>query len=260
MSARWYDDVAPASQTFACSGAQHEIVWDRGRLGLVSHGSIDAERALRVFGARAPDCLAVVDHWMEGLRRPAFLEHWAKLDRPEGRRMQWYGQVWRDSVIRDEDRLAPLAQLSDPMLDRLAFGAVRRVLRRGQSSRSVEEATVARVRRAFVHALVSAGVPGGVAPLVRIDCTLDDSARLSGIARPARGSHLEVRVPKSWLLDVHARGLDVVAGCAVLAAEPLDGAYRVTVATFTPSPGGFEAAASEAIARRDRAGWTLLPG
>lgn len=59
---RWCHHVAPATAVVPCSGEEHRITWQRGKLKLEDH-DLAAERTMLAFGGETPACLQALQLW-----------------------------------------------------------------------------------------------------------------------------------------------------------------------------------------------------
>lgn len=59
---RWCHHVPSASAEVACSGQKHRITWRRGKLKL-EHHDLSAERTMLAFGGETPACLQMLTLW-----------------------------------------------------------------------------------------------------------------------------------------------------------------------------------------------------
>ncbi len=59
---RWCHHVPPATATVPCSGEQHRISWQRGKLKIEDH-DLSAERTMLAFGGETPACLQALQLW-----------------------------------------------------------------------------------------------------------------------------------------------------------------------------------------------------
>lgn len=252
----WVDDAAPVEVSVACGPSIHRLRWRSGQLETCDH-DLDAEEALVAFGGAIQPCVRLHRLWRDAVADGGFLEEWARRPDPDPARRDWIAGALRrlraegvqdllpSLPLRRAERMGEvLVDLPPPLLDRAAVAAAARVLERRvpvgpppPGLDAVVDAVRVRLRSAFVRSLRRWADVVRPAALVPLSCGV--VAR--GVGDPlaegrldGRASAVRVVVDASWIVSVWGRGIEVVDGDLVVAADD----HAATVLRWSPAPGG----------------------
>ncbi|MBM3683412.1 MAG: hypothetical protein FJW83_02555 [Actinobacteria bacterium] len=237
----WADDAAPVEVSVACGPSIHRLRWSGGRVETCDH-DLDAEEALVAFGGDVLPCVRLHRLWRDAVADGGFLEEWARRPEPDPVRRDWLAGALRRLRAEGVQDLLPalppgraermgevLVDLPAPLLDRAAVAAAARVLERRVAVGppppgldAVVDAVRVRLRSAFVASLRRWAEVVRPAALVPLRCGVRPTAGGPPVVRGrldgrTSGAHLVVDV--SWLVDVWGRGIAVVDGDLVVAAD-----------------------------------------
>jgi hypothetical protein len=241
---RWHEGLADAVVEVDCGGERHRVRWHRGRLQLEGHPDAAAEDVLHALaggpGASGrPACLGLRDLWRLAVADGGFLTEWAGREDADpdrrGRHQVALVRLRREGVQdllpdldhRRAERMGTvLAEFPPELVDRAALAAAQRLVRRGDLAGHelgpwLARAVSVRARSAFVRSLAAWPHRARPAALVPFRCRVGIavSPQVAGVLG-GRASWCEVVLDGGWLLDVWGRGLAVVDGQLVVAAEP----------------------------------------
>ena len=224
----WYQDVPDSVMPVTCEGHQHQIIWSAGKVKLVDHPQIDAERTLVALGGTKPRCLELLELWDLAVKDGGFIEEWAPWQKADSQRRWWLGTAierLRSEGVQDflfdlpRDRALQMGEFSTAVphafLDRAMATVVDDGYQRGWDfnpslTRHLAEATKLRARRSFVAALASQRPSIPNPALVPFSCTVDLTLKPKIIGRlSGRASKIEITLHPKWLSDVWARGVSV---------------------------------------------------
>ena len=65
MTAPWWATFGPAEATWRCSGLQHRLRWEAGRLTAPDHPEAEGELVLGALGGDQPECIRLLRAWGE---------------------------------------------------------------------------------------------------------------------------------------------------------------------------------------------------
>ena len=249
--ARWCHQVEPATAVVACSGERHRVTWRRGKLKLEDH-DLSAERTMLAFGGDTPACLQVLQLWrnlhswamsaellhqMQARLGPDVLLAPGDLKRVHdlGLLLTWERAWRRSAYFSDHGRLLHeqiRARAMAPLRQHLRWWMPRHGCRR-ISSVAIE--VLRRGQRPAIHGQM-------------------DSVGVRATAVLGAG----------WLVQVWARGLDVVEGGFVLEVveddvDGVPGLARVRAARWEEQgPGWVAPVSAPALVQRKPGGeWSL---
>jgi hypothetical protein len=63
MTLPWWTAVPSARTALACGEGQHQLVWENGALTVPDHADPEGERALAALGGEAFECIELLDGW-----------------------------------------------------------------------------------------------------------------------------------------------------------------------------------------------------
>jgi hypothetical protein len=253
--APWYLGVPSVEADFiVADGAVHRIAWRRGRLVLLDHPDPGGERCacfdvLDAWRTRPHDVLYRAREWSDaqafgwpGPAAPAALAAQARaeimrsrtalrrareastaratagapdLGRLTGRAAQLAAQRWIDDL---RNRL--LAMLAPALVERLACGLLVHDGRAGRASTTLPWVNIRDPVLEGLRACLRSWGPQRRPPTVDLDVWVTDEREpdVLGLVERDLGYVLAV-LPGRWLVDVHARRLDMVDGCFVVDAR-----------------------------------------
>jgi hypothetical protein len=244
----WWAGLAPAQASITCQGASHRLRFSEGALLALDHDDIEAERALAALGGDRCACVDLLDEWQRrsgdaqvlvaASRGPADplavdVDPPAPPRRRPGQvpvRGGWtaYAATASTSVrgaggppSPGEGDLGTLLALGGGLPDRLVATVVERLF-------ASDPADVRLHAALYGRALSS--VQGWLGDATRpLELDVIEGTAAAGVVEAADGD-LRFALPVSWLGQVWARGLAVVAGRFCLSAESLDGcSFRLQV-------------------------------
>ena len=248
---RWCHHVPPATAVVACNGEEHRISWRRGKLKIEDH-DLAAERTMLAFGGETPACLQVMTLWrnlhawamsgqllmqMQSRLGPDVLLAPGDLRRVSdlGLLLTWEREWRRSRYYSDHGRLLYeqlRGKATAPLRDHLKWWVAR------NGSRRISKLDLVLGRRGQ-----PASVRGQMDPVgVRATATLGTQ----------------------WMVEVWARGLDVVEGAFVLdvCGEPVRSVPEVArvraVRWDAEAPNRWRPVAAPALVQRLPAGdWRI---
>ncbi len=262
MTLPWWTGIPPAQATVVCGDATHRLIWKDGTLAAVSHADPEGERALAALGGEPLACIELLDAWRRhaedpnvlllGSRGPADLVA-APEEMPHqltrGRR--WPPNPRRAGggsgsvvVLASAGGPLPAADLDDEaqLAHLLALGGgLGRRLDATVAAHWRERLVVGDAEFDHVRARLHAALYGRVlATLVgwlgqsEVALALELAPEAASPSlRPAANGSLAASLPFGWLVEVWARGLEVVWGRFCLAATTTD-AHEWTLLTVGP--------------------------
>lgn len=227
---RWCHHVPPATALVACGGEQHRVTWRRGKLKVEDH-DLGAERTMLAFGGETPPCLQVITLWRN-------LHSWAMS-----------GQLLKQMQARlgPEVLLAPgeLRRVSDLGLLLTWEREWRRSSYYSEHGRLLEEQLRARALAPLREHLKWWLGHNGSRRISKLDLDLGrrgQPAVLRG-QMDSVGVRAAATLGVRWLVQVWARGLEVVDGAFVLEVaqervHDIPEVARVRAVRWDPLPGG----------------------
>jgi hypothetical protein len=271
----WSRHLDDASMAVSCGGGHHRVRWSAGTLHLDDHVDLAAEQVLVALGAPLPPCLAALRLFEDAVADGGFLGEWAGRGHADPARTAWLATAlerYRSEGVQEFLHGLPirrlprmgeaLVELPPALLDRAALAVAQGVIDGGRPDDSyvcaqLDEAVRRRVRRAFVRSLATSALPGGSAALTPLRCEVRDGApRVDGQVS-GRAGMVEMRVSRSWLVEVWGTGLAHLDGLLVLEAR-LDGAdVEFGAVTWRPSPEGLRPEPRRAQAHHDGRRWVV---
>ncbi len=251
MTLPWWTAVPAAQATLACGEATHRLIWADGTLTAPGHADPDGERALAALGGEPLACIAMLDAWQHHAEDPNVLllssrgpadliavpeemPHQLARGRlrppnpPAGRSfgsLTMIASAGRRLPAPDVDNEAQLARLLA-----LGGGLGRRldatVAAHWRERLLAADAEINRVRarlHAALYGRVLSTLGGWLGQReVALALELAPEAASPSLRRAADGS-LAAALPFGWLVEVWARGLEVVWGRFCLNATTTDG-------------------------------------
>ena len=252
--APWWTGFPPTTVHVDCGGAKHRVTWRRGKLVLEDH-DLTAERALVALGGKPCTCVEVLEVWRASLDNRSGLD--ALRDGDDDTVEGIMGRLtFAEAVMRQEEqvgrllprlRLGPQAggnllrlvarggtlrrALPFDLRFRLALAVVMRCSREWPARdvvMSVGHEVGALLEQKAARAVIDGmrSWRGRLAAHARVDVECHpagerESPAVTGRAE-AGGAAVSVCLPIRWLVDVWARGVEVVDGCFVVS---VDGVY-----------------------------------
>lgn len=203
MRDRWCHHVPPATAIVPCSGEQHRVSWRRGKLKIEDH-DLAAERTMLAFGGETPACLQVVTLWRN-------LYSWAMS-----------GQLLQQM----QSRLGPDMLLAPGDLRRVSdLGLLLRWEREWRRSRYYSEHGRLLAEQLRAHAMPPLRdhlrcwlVRNGSRRISKLDLDLGRRGQPDALRgqMDSVGVRASATLSVRWLVQVWARGLEVVDGAFVL--------------------------------------------
>jgi hypothetical protein len=251
MTLPWWTGVPAAQTTLTCGLATHRLVWKEGALTAPDHADPEGERALAALGGEPLACIELLHAWRQhaedpgvlllGSRGPADLiavpeempHQLARRPRPAtlspgariGGSMVAYASAGGPRPASDpdpEERLARLLSLGGGLGRRLDATVAAHWRDRLLSPDAETDRLRARLHAALfgrVLATLAGWLGQGD---VTMELELAPETASPSLRRAADGS-LAATIPFGWLVEVWARGLEVVWGRFCLAATTADG-------------------------------------
>jgi hypothetical protein len=266
----WWTGVPAAQATIACGEETHHLVWESGALTAPDHGDPEGERALAALGAEPLACIEMLAAWREhaedlnvlllGSRGQGDMIP-APAQMPQRHKRLPPGAA---VFVRGGAGAGALTHLSHGALTRLSHGRAApapdpaaeeqfaRLLSLGGGLGRRLDATVAahwhrrllisdaetdRLRARLHAALYGRVLATLVAWLGHGDVALQLELAPEGAEpslRRAPDGAIAATIPFGWLLEVWARGLELVWGRFCLAASTTDG-HAWELCTVEPS-------------------------
>lgn len=253
MSDRWWAGLGPVEVRLDCSGATHRVRWADGRLSAIAHDDVMGERTLAALAGEQPPCLHLLDLWD---RHRADLRLLVVASRgpgdplgsdgpPRGPRGSWRGvapmTMGAATTVHhrlggvagppmgpqlagtggDDLGLTELAMTGGPLLDRLA-GTVADAWARRLAEGDADALGSRAALEAALSGRATLAARNWVAdPALGVDVRMAATAERPDVQH--EDGHLVFSLPFTWVAQVWARGLAVVLGRFVLAAEDEDG-------------------------------------
>ena len=228
---RWCHHVPPASAEVACSGEKHRISWRRGKIKL-EHHDLAAERTMQAFGGETPACLQTLTLWRN-------LHSWAMSTQLLNAMQARLGPevLLAPGDLRRVSELGLLLTWEREWRRRRYYSDHGRILFDQLKSRAMPP-----LREHLRHWMAEHGS--------RRISQLDLELARHGQPNVVRGQMDSVGVRATavlgvrWIVEVWARGLDVVDGALVLevTGEPVHGAPEVAhvrAVRWEQGPGGW---------------------
>lgn len=251
MRDRWCHHVPSATAIVACSGEEHRVSWQRGKLKIRDH-DLAAERTMLAFGGDTPACLQVMTLWRN-------LHSWAM----SGQLLQQMQSRLGPDVL-----LAPgdLRRVSDLSLLLTWEREWRRSAYYSDHGRLLYEQLRARAMAPLREHLKSWLASNGSRRISKLDLELGRPGQPASVRgqMDSVGVRANATLGVRWLVEVWARGLDVVDGAFVLevAGEPVRSVpevVRVHAVRWDPHDAGWWApVVAPALVQRLPAGdWRL---
>ena len=200
---RWCHHVPPATAVVPCSGEQHRVSWRRGKLKLEDH-DLGAERTMLAFGGETPACLQVVTLWRN-------LHSWAM----SGQLLQqMQARLGPDVLLAPGD----LRRVSDLGLLLTWEREWRRSAYYSDHGRLLAEQLRARAMAPLREHLKSWMARNGSRRISKLDLELGRHGQPSSLRgqMDSVGVRATATLGVRWLVEVWARGLDVVDGAFVV--------------------------------------------
>lgn len=225
MTAPWWTGIAPVQTTVTCGGEQHRLRWADGRLSTLDHEDPEGERTLAALGGQSCPCIELLDLWHRhgadldvlvlGSRGSTDPLPAADDDQPSGRSGRRYASI--GGPAEPTEGILRLLRLPGPLPDRLAATVITTWARRLADKDPVVAAAMPRLHAAlYGRALATLDQWLGLGHHV-------DVRLVNGCARILRDREpVCLELPFSWLNDVWARGLAIVAGRLCLTATFID--------------------------------------
>ena len=279
----WWHGIPSVTVTIECGEATHRLTWQRGELVVEDHDTT-AERALAAMGGTLPDCIAVLDAWLQAGADPYLVSVWdgqpisaVMPTGPTGTFTPFIVPSRRSVATTDwlelQQRRSLLRKVPAELYDRLALGVVA-ALCAGQrhaglgglrqwSPIDLGPPVSARAIPLLHKSVASWRGPADswTAPVVQ--CHIadpDEGASVDGLVE-RRGGWVEAALGPGWLVEVWGRGVALVDGCFVLAATagageegPVD---AVAVRWERIAAGGLEPITGSATLTPGAKGWRL---
>jgi hypothetical protein len=251
MTRPWWIGVPAAEATLACGEETHRLVWEEGILTAPDHVDPDGERALAALGGEPLACVAMLDAWRDhaedpdvlllGSRGPADLiaipeetPHQlglARPRRPSPRSGAGFGQVVMvassalGAPAPEPDgakTLARLLSLGGGLSRRLDATVAAHWRARLLTPDTETERLQARLHAALYGRLLATLIGWLGRTDIALQLELASEAAPPSLRRAADGSLLAT-ISFGWLVEVWARGLEIVWGRLCLAATTTDG-------------------------------------
>ncbi len=261
MTTEWWRGIPAAQATLDCSDGTHRLIWNEGILSAPDHADPEAERALAALGGEPLACVAMLDTWQRHVKDPTVLvmgsrgpadlipEPEERPRRPGPRRPAATpragvtrimiasggrpGQPPRE--LQNEDQLARLLSLGGGIGRRLDATVAAYWCERLLDPDAETERLRARLHAALygrVLATLVAWLGQGDLELT-LELVPDGAPPALG---PGRDGGIVAALPFRWLVDVWARGLEVIWGRFCLAATTNDD-HRWELLTVGPDLG-----------------------
>jgi hypothetical protein len=230
LSLEWWTGIAAAQATLTCGDATHRLIWKDGMLTAPDHVDPDGERALTALGGEPLACIRMLDAWERHSEDPAILLLSSRgpsdlIPAPDEDSRVMIARRRGTGPVPGTDDEAQLARL-------LSLG--------GGLSRRLDATIAVHWRERLltpdaetdrVHARLHAALYGRVlatlaAWLGQRNLTLAlelASETTSPTLRRDGAGVITAAVPFGWLVDVWARGLELVWGRFCLSATSDDG-------------------------------------
>ena len=248
MNSEWWTGVPAAQTTLSCSDTTHRLVWNAGVLTAPDHSDPEGERALAALGGERLACIEVLDAWQRHVEDPKMLLLSSRgpgdLIRAPGddpRRMlvrrppmatrtrggsaiavSMMGGPGQTSGPDDDAQLARLLALGGGLSRRLD-GTVAAYWRDRLRTADAETDRLQSQLHAALYGRVLATVGGWLGqrePTLNLQLASESA---SPLLRHDTDGAITAVLPFGWLVEVWARGLDVVWGRFCLGATTADG-------------------------------------
>jgi hypothetical protein len=231
VSNEWWTGIPAAQATLTCGDARHRLVWKDGLLTTPDHADPDGERALSALGGESLACIEMLDAWRRHSEDPAVLLLSSRgpgdLIPPPQELQHLRRMVRRGSPgASDPENEEPLARLLS-----LGGGLSRRldatVAAHWRDRLHEPDAEADRLQtqlHAALYGRVLATLGGWLGqrePPLTLELVPETTSPV--LQRDADGGDITAALPFSWLVDVWARGLDVVWGRFCLSAATANG-------------------------------------
>ncbi|MCP4225931.1 MAG: hypothetical protein GY773_21560 [Actinomycetia bacterium] len=272
----WWETAPPLELMVPCSEARHRLAWSQGEVVVVDHPELDAERTLMALGGPEPACLSRLGLWEDAVADGGFLAEWIDQAQLTDARLSWltmalermrnegFHEFLRNLPFARAERMGHfLSQFPRPWHDRAA-AAVAEAIVDGEgvvcndAPQLLPTAIASRLRHSFVTSVGGTHLAVGVAALVPLTITVDDSAGNGvSVAGALTGPHrrVAITVAGGWLHQVWGAGAALVDSHLVLDRS----GTRLTVLTWTDHGGVLVPQTELRMARVGPNGWLLAP-
>ena len=200
---RWCHHVPPATATVACSGEAHRVSWRRGTLKVEDH-DLAAERTMLALGGETPACLQVMTLWRN-------LHSWAMSGQLL---LQMQSRLGPDKLLAPGD----LRRVSDLGLLLTWEREWRRSRYYSEHGRLLHEQLRSRAMAPLREHLKCWLARNGSRRISKLDLELGRRAQPPSVRgqMDSVGVRATATLGVRWMVEVWARGLDVVDGAFVL--------------------------------------------
>lgn len=259
----WADELGPADALLLCDGAEHRVRYERGgRIALLDHPDLDAERAFGALGGEPPACVLLLQAWERLRTSLAVLHRWTPVDPPWSHLIRTQASTSLVGVRPDAPRARPflpwietakgatggigelvrVGSVPGPLRERLGLLVLDHAFDQPPST-WVDGTTLAaalrRVACRFMRVAARHTMPDRPTPLVDVEEGDPAEAVVMGHA-DRLAARTTVWIGTDWLRDVLRRGAAVVDGLLCLAARDVpgeDAALDVLLSRWTWRPG-----------------------
>jgi len=230
VSVEWWTGIPVAQATVTCGGATHRLVWKDGILTVPNHADPDGERALTALGGEPLACIEMLDAWRRHSADPGVLLLSSRgpsdliqaPDEDHRRLMRHRSPRAPDSDHDGEEQLARLLALGGGLSRRLD-ATVAAHWRDRVLSPDAETHRLRAQLHAALYGRVLATLGGWFGQReTQLTLELASETTSPAIQWTSDGAITAV-LPFGWLVNVWARGLDLVWGRFCLSATTVDG-------------------------------------
>jgi hypothetical protein len=247
VTSEWWRGIPAAQATLGCGDGIHRLIWNDGTLTAPDHADPEAERALAALGGEPLACIAMLDAWLRHVEDPNVLVMGSRgpadlipvpVERPRRPAPRGPAATSRAGVTRimiasggrrghlpferqDEGQLAQLLSLGGGIGRRLDATVAAYWCERLLDPDAETERLRARLHAALygrVLATLVAWLGQGDLELT-LELVPEGAPPALG---PGVGGGIVAALPFRWLVDVWARGLEVIWGRFCLAATTND--------------------------------------
>ncbi len=270
----WWETAAPLELMVPCSGTWHRLVWAEGKVEVVDHPELDAERVLMALGGGEPACLTRLGLWEDAVADGGFLAEWIDQAQLTDARLSWLAMAlerMRSEGFHEFLRSLPLAraermghflnQFPRAWHDRAAAGVAEAIIEGegvvcDDAPLLLPIAIASRLRHSFVTSIGGTHLAVGAAALVPLTITVDDAASTGvsmtgALTGSSRG--VAITVAASWLHRVWGAGAALVGGHLVLDRNQ----SQVTIVTWSDVGGVLIPQTEHRAATVGPSGWLL---
>jgi hypothetical protein len=228
LSLEWWTGIPTAQATLTCGDATHRLIWEDGILTAPDHVDPDGERALTALGGEPLACIRMLDAWRRHSEDPAILLLSSRgqgdlIPAPDEEHLHLVrSRSPRASNSGDEEQLPRLLALGGGLSRRLDATVAAHWRERLLSPDAEADRLQGRLHAALYGRVVAtlAAWLGQREPTLTLELASETTSPT--LRRDAEGV-ITAALPFGWLVDVWARGLELVWGRFCLSATSDNG-------------------------------------